>query len=109
MGIPTDSTPVEAPKSTEDSLILDFYRLFASGDDVAQMEADFHNGGVGYGDFKKRLFEAYWEYFAPMRARRAELLDAPEDVEKVLKIGAEKARNLATSTLNRVRHAVGLT
>ena len=108
MKIQTDSTPVEDPKDPEGSIILELYRLFADGADVEKMEADFRAGGIGYGDFKKRLFESYWEHFAPMRARRAELLEAPDYVESVLKSGAEKARTLAETTLNRVREAVGL-
>ena len=108
MGIPTDSTPVEAPKDPQTSLILEFYRLFATEPEIAAMETDFRNGGIGYGEFKKRLFSAYWEHFAPMRARRAELLAAADHVEEVLTQGAEKARSLAAHTLDRVRHAVGL-
>ena len=68
------------------------YRLFAGEADVAQMEADFRAGGIGYGDFKKRLFGAIWEYFAPLRARRAELEADPGYVDRVLAEGAEKAR-----------------
>jgi len=108
MSITTDSTPVEEPKDPENSIILEFYRLFADEADIKTMEEDFRRGGIGYGDFKKRLFEAYWEHFAPMRTRRAELLDAPDYVEEVLRAGAEKARNVATTTLDRVRKAVGL-
>lgn len=108
MGIETDSTPLEAPKNPEGSIIVDLYRLFASDEEVAAMEADYRAGGVGYGEFKKRLFEAYWNFFAPMRARREELLAAPEHVESVLAAGALKARALASRTLARVREAVGL-
>lgn len=68
MKIPTDSTPVEDPKPTEGSVILQLYKLFASAEGYEDMVRDFKNGGCGYGDFKKRLFDAYWEYFRP-RAR----------------------------------------
>src|SRR6202022_1567497 len=73
MSIVTDSTPVEAPKDPANSAIISLYRLFATPDMVASMEGDFRAGGVGYGEFKKRLFELIWESFAPMRQRRAEL------------------------------------
>jgi tryptophanyl-tRNA synthetase len=108
MGIITDSTPVEAPKDPTDSTIVALYRLFASEADVAQMEADFRAGGIGYGDFKKRLFAAVWEYFAPMRTRRAELDADPGHVENVLRDGAERAGAVARQTMERVRKAVGL-
>ncbi len=108
MGIPTDSTPVESPKATDTSTILALYQLVASAGDYGTMRADFKRGGVGYGDFKKRLLGAVWEYFAPMRARRTELLADPGYVDKVLAAGEEKANAIADSVLSRVRSAVGL-
>ena len=108
MSIVTDSTPVEAPKASEGSAILGLYRLVASAADVAQMENDFRVGGVGYGDLKKRLFGAVWEFFAPMRARRAEIASDPGRVERVLADGAQRARAVADQTMRRARHAVGL-
>jgi tryptophanyl-tRNA synthetase len=108
MKIPTDSTPVEAPKPTGDSTILALYKLFASGADYQTMVADHELGGVGYGDFKKRLADAYWDFFASMRERRLEVLANPGYVERVLAEGAERARGEAAKVLDRVRHAVGL-
>ena len=108
MGIKTDSTPVEAPKSTEDSSILALYKLVASTADYDSMIADFQRGGIGYGDFKKRLLVAVTEHFAPFRERRAEIVADPKYVDRVLAEGAEKARTVARKTLNRVRDAVGL-
>ncbi len=108
MGIQTDSTPVESPKKPEGSLIVALYRLVAGSGAVAAMEEDFRRGGSGYGDFKKRLLERTWEYFAPMRAKRAELLQNPGHVHDVLRLGAEKARGIAQLTMDRVRTATGL-
>ena len=108
MKITTDSTPVEDPKPTEGSTILSLYKLFASPADYVTMVADHERGGVGYGDFKKRLADAYWDYFAPMRARRTEILADPGWVDEVLAAGALRARKEAAKVLERVRQAVGL-
>jgi tryptophanyl-tRNA synthetase len=108
MGIVTDSMPVEAPKDPASSAIVALYRLFAPPADVEQMEADFRAGGVGYGDFKKRLFGAVWEFFAPQRARRAELEADPGYVDRVLADGAQRAGAIAEKVMERVRVAVGL-
>jgi tryptophanyl-tRNA synthetase len=108
MGIVTDSTPVEAPKDPADSTIVALYRLFAGEADVAKLEADFRAGGFGYGDFKKRLFEALWEYFRPLRERRAALAADQNYLDTVLRDGAERARAVATKTMDRVRRAIGL-
>ena len=108
MRIVTDSTPVEDPKPTDDSVILELYKLFAGETDYEQMIADYQAGGFGYGEFKKRLWEAYWDFFAAMRARREELLADPGYVDKVLADGAARAREEAERVLTRVRKAVGL-
>lgn len=108
MSLKTDSTPVEAPKAVENSTILALYKLVADPTDYAQMESDFRAGGVGYGDFKKRLFAALWEYFAPMRERREEILADPGYVEMVLRDGREKANRVAEEVMSRVRSATGL-
>jgi len=108
MGIKTDSTPVDEPKPVEDSVILALYKLVASESDYSRMEGEFLSGGVGYGDFKKRLFGALWDYFAEFRARRTELEADPGHVERVLAAGAERAREVAEAVMQRVRDAVGL-
>ena len=108
MKITTDSTPVEDPKPTENSTILALYKLFANETDYASLVAAHETGGTGYGDLKKRLAEAYWDFFAPMRQRRAEILADPGYIDAVLKQGAERAREEATKVLQRVRQAVGL-
>ena len=108
MQIVTDSTPLEDPKDPSGSTVVALYRLFASKDEVRRMEDEHRAGGIGYGDFKQRLFEAMWEHFAPMRARREELLARPGDVDDVLADGARRAREIGGETMARVRKAVGL-
>ena len=105
----TDSTPVEDPKDPSDSIILDLFGLVASDQQLEEMKDNFLQGGVGYGDFKKRLFEAFWEYFEPMRARRKELCEDPQYIENILKEGATRAREVASATLKRARHSCGIT
>jgi tryptophanyl-tRNA synthetase len=72
------------------------------------MEAEFRAGGVGYGEFKKRLFAAVWDHFAPMRNRRDELLRDPGRVDEILQTGARRAQAVADEVMARVRTAVGL-
>src|SRR5207302_9803146 len=108
MGIVTDSTPVEAPKDPERSTIVQLYSLFASKDELANMRERFKKGGTGYGDFKKELFEKLWEYFAPMRKRREEILRDKDYIDNVLARGAKRANEIADQVMLRVRKAVGL-
>ncbi len=104
----TDATPLEAPKPTENSIILALYKLFATPEQYQAMVDAHHAGGVGYGQFKKDLFEAYWEYFRAAREKREWILAHPEYVDDVLNTGAARAREEAAQVLTRVRRAVGL-
>ena len=108
MSIVTDSTAVEAPKDPATSTIFNLYSLVASNDEIADMRERFVKGGTGYGDFKKQLFEKLWEYFAPMRKRREEILKDKPYIDDVLARGATRANEIANQVMDRVRKAVGL-
>lgn len=108
MSIVTDSTPVEAPKDPDASVVFQLFSLFASPNEVTEMRLAFEKGGRGYGDFKKQLFEKLWEYFAPMRKRREEILAQPGYIDEVLAQGAERANAIADGVMTRVRSAAGL-
>ena len=108
MSIVTDSTPVEAPKDPAKSTIFQLYSLFASKDEIVSMRGRFKKGGTGYGDFKKQLFEKLWDYFAPMRKRREEILADKLYIDEVLARGAKRANEVADVVMERVRAAVGL-
>jgi tryptophanyl-tRNA synthetase len=108
MGIVTDSTPVGAPKDPARSTIVQLYSLFTSKKELAEMQEQFKKGGTGYGDFKKQLFERLWEFFAPMRKRREELLADKLYIDNVLVKGARRANEVADDVMTRVRAALGL-
>jgi tryptophanyl-tRNA synthetase len=108
MSIVTDSTPVDARKDPARSTIFQLYSLFATKNEIAEMRERFQKGGTGYGDFKKELFEKLWQYFAPMRKRREEILADKSYVDNVLTRGAMRANEVANQVMQRVRSAVGL-
>jgi tryptophanyl-tRNA synthetase len=108
MSIVTDSTPVETPKDPSRSTIFQLYSLVASRNEIAEMRERFQKGGAGYGDFKKQLFEKLWDYFAPMRKRREEILAEISYIDNVLARGAKRANEVADEVMKRVRSAVGL-
>jgi tryptophanyl-tRNA synthetase len=108
MSIVTDSTSVEGAKNPEASTIFQLYSLVGTPQQTVTMRAAFAQGGTGYGDFKKQLFERLWEFFAPMRERRNEILAQPAYIEEVLAKGAKRANAIANEVMARVRRAVGL-
>lgn len=109
MSIATDSQPLEAPKKDlENNVAWQLLKLLASPAIFKEMDDKLRRGGTGYGDLKKALFEAYWNYFAERRRIREEMNKDKGFVEGVLKQGVEKARPLARTTLDKARQAVGL-
>ena len=108
MSIPTDSTPMEDPKDPDKCNIFALFKLFANEQQVADLAAKYRAGNFGYGHAKQALFEAYMDYFAPMRRRREELEKEPGYIDEVLRKGAEKANAVAAQTMDEVYRAVGL-
>ena len=108
MSIPTDSTPMEDPKDPDKCNIFALYKLFSNQEQIDALAAKYRAGNFGYGHAKQALFDAYMDYFAPMRKRREELEKDPAYIEEVLRKGAEKANEVASQTLDEVRKAVGL-
>lgn len=63
-------------------------------------------GDAGGGGLKKLVTEAVNEFFAPVRARRAEYLADPQSLWAVLQDGNERANAVAEETLADVRAAM---
>jgi len=109
MSIVMDSRMPAEPKPDADrNLCIQLMKLLAPPAVAADYEARLRAGGLGYGDLKKALFEHFWTFFAPARARRDELLADPGYVDRVLAEGAARARALASIVIQRARRACGL-
>jgi tryptophanyl-tRNA synthetase len=108
MSIKMDSRlPAEPKPDADQNLAIQLLKVIDPGTG-REYEEKLRAGGLGYGDLKKKLFEAYWEQFAAARAKRADLTANLDHVNGVLKEGAAKARALAQKVLHRARKASGL-
>jgi tryptophanyl-tRNA synthetase len=76
-----------------------------SGRSVVELEEHF--AGRGYGDLKKELAEVVTDFVTPVRARTQELLDDPAELERTLTAGAERAREVAGTTVADVYERTG--
>jgi tryptophanyl-tRNA synthetase len=72
---------------------------------VPSLVSDY--AGRGYGDLKKDLAEVVVEFVRPVQERTRAYLDDPVQLDKLLAIGAEKARAVASVTLRTVYERVG--
>ena len=107
MGIVTDSNGVDDPKDPA-APVFQLWNLFAEADDQKAMAERARAGGLGYGDVKKDLLERILDFFSEMRQRREQFESRPDDVEAILRQGAEKARAMAAPVLEGCRVAAGL-
>jgi tryptophanyl-tRNA synthetase len=71
------------------------------------MRDNYLRGGYGYGHAKQALFELVLTTFELQRERFNALMSDKKQIDEALKIGAEKARNVAQEVLKRVRSKVG--
>src|SRR4051794_24008144 len=78
----------------------------ARGTGQAAVEAEFE--GAGYGDLKQAVAEGVVEYLAPVRGRYEKLRADETELERVLSVGAEKARALAAPVVGEVRARMGI-
>jgi tryptophanyl-tRNA synthetase len=88
--------------------LFQLHRLFATREQVDELQAIYLRGGFGYGDVKKRLAEAADIYLGPARERRKQLESDPQRVRDILQKGASKARLRASQVLERVEKACGI-
>jgi tryptophanyl-tRNA synthetase len=105
--IVTDSRAPGEPKDTEGSALFQIYQAFADADETDMLRKAYADG-IGWGDAKQLLFERIDLEVAPLRARYDELIANPAEIERLLLIGAEKARALSQPFMTSLRHAVGL-
>jgi tryptophanyl-tRNA synthetase len=106
-GIVTDSTAPGIPKETNGSALFQIYQAFATEAETATLRQAYADG-IAWGDAKHMLFERIDREIAPMRATYEDLINNPARIESILLTGAQKARNIATPFMARLRHSVGL-
>lgn len=107
MKIQTDSTPVEDPKNPDQCHVFALYELLASAEEVADLRAQYLQGGMGYGTAKQALFEVILKRFENERERFNFYQEHPDEVQIALVKGAQKAKEIASETLLRVRQKIG--
>jgi len=105
--IKTNSLEPGEPKETTGCTLFQIYSAFSTDSDIAKMR-ERYTAGIGWGEMKGELFELLNEQLKGPREEYQRLLADPAYVEGVLQKGAERARTVATPTLERLKAAVGL-
>jgi tryptophanyl-tRNA synthetase len=86
--------------------VTNLLRIYSalSGESVADLEARY--AGAGYGTFKKDLAEVVVDALAPIRERPEKMLADEAQLDR-LAVGAARAREIASQTMDTVRNRIG--
>jgi tryptophanyl-tRNA synthetase len=108
MSLKTDSTGLEEPKTLGGTSLGELFALFATKAQYDDLAARLAQGGMGWGHAKDELFVVINDHVKEMRDRYNEYRKDEPLLRRELAKGAEKAEAVASQTIARVRHAVGL-
>ncbi|QOI97893.1 MAG: tryptophan--tRNA ligase [Flammeovirgaceae bacterium] len=103
----SDSTPLEQPKDPGKDTTFAIYSLLATPEQREAMRKKYLAGNYGYGHAKQELYELILQKFAEERKAFNYYYANPDELEKKLVQGEEKARVIAREVLNRVRKKLG--
>ena len=106
MKITTDSMPPEAPKETDSNSIFELYQEFANADEVQVLKKRYQEG-IGWGEAKQELFEVLNQRLSAPREKYTYYMENREELNSILKQGAEKARAVAGPVLASVKKTIG--
>ena len=107
MSIVTDMASIDEPKN-KNTPLFHLYCLFANKEEKKILTNRYDTPGLRYGDIKLELYEKMMDYFLPYREKRASLLSKPDEVADILKMGAKKAKVIASEVLERIKSVIGL-
>lgn len=105
----TDSGPAE-PHSEKPEPVANLFamlKIVSAADTYAYFDEQYNSCQVRYGDLKKQLAEDIVKFTRPIRERILEYTADVEYMDRVIREGAEKARESARKTLQEVRRIIG--
>jgi tryptophanyl-tRNA synthetase len=83
-------------------------KLVSHADTVAKFEHDFNQCVIRYGDMKKQLAEDMVDFIKPIREKTLDIQNDQAYLNRIMKMGKEKARESASKTLDEARKKMGI-
>jgi tryptophanyl-tRNA synthetase len=105
----TDTGPTEpnTPPTQAVQNLFDLMKVVSTEDTLKHFTGAYANCNIRYGDLKKQLAEDMITFLTPIREKIDAIKADEAYLAKVAKLGAEKARESASKTLNEARTAIG--
>ncbi|MEZ0360466.1 MAG: tryptophan--tRNA ligase [Hydrogenobacter sp.] len=85
-----------------------YHKLFTQDEKVLEIERDCRSGKLGCVECKRIMFEGLEKVLEPIREKRENLRKDMKHLEDIFDEGSEKARNIASKTLEEVREKMNL-
>ena len=105
----TDSGPTKMNQNKSEPIenLFTLLKVVSTPDTVTHFNDLYNKCEIRYGDLKKQLAEDIINFTAPLRDKITELSTNNEYLRKVVKQGADKARESASKTIKEVREIIG--
>jgi tryptophanyl-tRNA synthetase len=94
----------ETPEKAGVNNLLEIFELLTEQN---RSEIEAHFQGKGYGDLKQEVAEVVIEALRPIRERYHRLISEPGELDRILALGAERARSVAQPKVEEVKYKVG--
>lgn len=107
---PTDSGTVggNIPKDGGVGNLFTLIKLFCDHETFLKFVEDYREKRIRYSEMKQVLAEAIYKDLQPIQEKRKYYEEHPEEVDRIIKEGNEKARAIASATVREVRKKMGL-
>src|SRR6202163_1947449 len=86
----------------------DLHKIFSDRETNAKVDAGCRSAGIGCIECKGWAADALVQILKPMQERRKKYEDNPRLAWDILEAGSERARRVASATMNEVRKSMGL-
>ncbi|WP_276134888.1 tryptophan--tRNA ligase [Polluticoccus soli] len=106
----TDAGPTEHDSEMPDYIqnIFQLLHLVSKHETVETYRSMYNNCTIRYGDMKKQLAEDMVNFIQPIRERATDLQQDHPQLQRIMKLGAEKARESASKTIAEARKKIGI-
>ena len=106
----TDQGPAEMNATPPDYIenLFDLMHLVSDVDVISKFKSDYANCNIRYGDLKKQMGDDMVRFIAPIREKTIEIQNDNAYLQKIMKLGQEKARESAAKTLSEARKKMGI-
>ena len=97
----------EVRRATDKPGITNLIDILSVASGMAPEQIEAEHGSTGYGRFKEAVADAVVAFLEPVRTRATELRNDPAELERLLRRGAERARETAAPTLAAMYERMG--